>query len=335
MNLFIDTNVLLSFYHLTSDDLEELRKLSVLIDKGKIQLLLPIQVVNEFRRNRENKIADALKRLRDQNLKLQFPQMCKDYPEYNELKTQQISYSKSHSELIKKMSDDINKHKLKADKITTELFEKATIIKQDEEIIKNAKLRIELGNPPGKNKSLGDAINWETVLIHVEQFNDLHFVTDDKDYYSVLDNNAFNEFLLIEWEEKKNSNILCYRRLSTFFKEHYPDIKLASEIEKELLIKELSESTSFASTHTSISKLSRYSDFTIVQVDEILEATISNTQINWIITDNDVKDFICTIIEGKEDRINEDNLRKINELIKDEEESDGNPPSSEDEEFPF
>ena len=89
MNLFIDTNVLLSFYHLASDDLEELRKLSVLIDKDKIKLLLPRQVVNEFRRNRENKIADALKGLKGQNLKLQFPQICKDYPEYKDLRRQQ------------------------------------------------------------------------------------------------------------------------------------------------------------------------------------------------------------------------------------------------------
>jgi hypothetical protein len=61
MNLFIDTNIFLSFYHLSSDDLEELRKLGVLLDKKKVTLLLPKQVIDEYRRNREVKIADALK----------------------------------------------------------------------------------------------------------------------------------------------------------------------------------------------------------------------------------------------------------------------------------
>lgn len=320
MNLFIDTNVLLSFYHLTSDDLEELRKLSVLIDKGKIKLILPMQIVNEFRRNRENKIADALKRLKEQNLKLQFPQICKDYPEYKDLREQQSKYGKNHSELMKKLSEDIEKNQLKADVIIAELFEKATIIEYEEEIINNAKLRKELGNPPGKNKSLGDAINWETLLKYVENESDIHFVADDKDYYSALDDNTFNEFLLIEWKENKESNLFCYRRLSTFFKEHFPDIKLASEIEKELLIKEFAISANFANTHTAVRKLLKYSDFTVAQVDEILESTISNNQIHSIITDGDVKEFISAVIAGKESKLNEENLNKIYELLKDEEE---------------
>lgn len=78
MNFFVDTNVLLAFYHLTSEDLEELRKLSVLLRENRAQLLLPDQVIDEFKRNREGKIADALRGLREQHLNLHFPQLCKD-----------------------------------------------------------------------------------------------------------------------------------------------------------------------------------------------------------------------------------------------------------------
>ena len=152
---------------------------------------------------------------------------------------------------------------------------------------------------------------------HVDEVNDIHFVADDKDYYSALDTNKFNEFLLIEWKEKKNTSLFCYRRLSTFFKEHFPEIKLASEIEKELLINEFSQSANFASTHQSVSKLSKYTDFTVTQVDEILEAILSNRQIHWIITDEDVKEFVTAVIEGKESKLNEENLDKISELLKD------------------
>lgn len=77
MNVFIDTNVFLSFYHLTNDDLEELRKLKVLLEKGNVALHLPDQTIDEYRRNRETKIADALKRLKEQKLNLQFPALCK------------------------------------------------------------------------------------------------------------------------------------------------------------------------------------------------------------------------------------------------------------------
>jgi len=62
--LFIDTNILLSFYHLTNEDIEELKKLIVLIDNDKITLFLTDHVQNEFYRNRGSKIAYAMKRLR-------------------------------------------------------------------------------------------------------------------------------------------------------------------------------------------------------------------------------------------------------------------------------
>ena len=75
MFVFIDTNVLLSFYRFTSDDLDELRKLTEAIKVGAITFALPEQVKQEFWRNRESKIAEALTRLREQKLNLQFPQI--------------------------------------------------------------------------------------------------------------------------------------------------------------------------------------------------------------------------------------------------------------------
>jgi hypothetical protein len=52
MQLFIDANVFLSFYRFSSDDLEQLEKLTVLVKTGRIRLWLPEHVVDEFYRNR-------------------------------------------------------------------------------------------------------------------------------------------------------------------------------------------------------------------------------------------------------------------------------------------
>lgn len=83
-SLYLDTNVYLSFYHLSNDDLEELKKLSVLTNSGKLTLYLPEQTKNEFYRNRDTKIADAIKRFNDNKLNNVFPQIIKDYEtEYN------------------------------------------------------------------------------------------------------------------------------------------------------------------------------------------------------------------------------------------------------------
>ncbi len=315
MNVFIDTNVFLSFYHFTSDDLEELRKLGVLLQNERVRLFLPQQVVQEFRRNRENKIADALRKLREQRLNLQFPQFCKDYEEYEHLRQLQRSYSKVHADLVAKVIEDIQAQDLRADTVLQELFDLATVLPIDDEIQERARRRMEVGNPPGKQGSLGDALNWETLLENVPDGEDIYFVTDDKDFTSPLDPNAFNAFLLEEWSETKDSNLIFYKSLSTFFKEHFPEISLASELEKDILIRDLASSDSFAQTHAIIAKLRQYADFSMSQVDAIVQAAISNNQVYWIIDDWDVREFLTEVIKGKEDHIEPENLAELQRLL--------------------
>lgn len=317
MKLFIDTNVFLSFYHLTGDDLEELRKLTILLEKGDLTLYLPTQVVDEFWRNRENKISAALKSLKGQKLNLQFPALCKDYDEYPKLREIQRQYENEHSALLNKITRDVVLNSLKADKIVEDLFDKAVSIPLTDELLQRARLRMDTGNPPGKEGSIGDAICWESLLKHVPNHENLYMVADDRDYFSILDENKPKEFLLKEWKDKKDSELILYRRLSPFFNEHYPDIRLASELEKELLIRKLVGSGAFTMTHKIIAKLSKFEDFSISHVNEIAEAALSNNQINWIIGDPDVYEFLTKIVNTHKEKIKEETLNALNiELAK-------------------
>lgn len=316
MNIFIDTNIFLSFYHFTSDDLEELKKLGVLLSTGHVRLFLPQQVLDEFWRNRENKIADALNKLRDQRLNLQFPQFCKDYGEFDSLRQLQKSYLKVHSDLVQRATEDIQGQKLKADLVIQDLFGKGVVISTTEEVYDKASHRVRIGNPPGKEGSLGDAINWEVLLAHVPTGEKLYFVTDDKDFASALDSSQFNGFLLTEWKSRKSADLIFYRSLSTFFKENFPEITLASELEKDLAIRDLANSSSFAQTHSIIAKLRQFSEFSTAQVNAIVQAAISNNQIYWIIEDSDVHDFLLNIIKGKESQIDSGNLAELRRLLK-------------------
>jgi hypothetical protein len=315
MHLFIDTNVLLSFYHFTADDLEELKKLVVLLKRKELLLCLPSQVLSEFQRNREAKIADALKRLREQRLNFQFPQICKDYVEYRDLRKLQAAYEKQHAALLNKLTDDIRNRSLKADAIIAELFSLAENVRCDDPVIRRARDRVDLGNPPGKGGSLGDAVNWEALLDAVPREADLHFVTDDKDYCSALDEEAFCSFLSAEWQEKKKSNIVFYKRMSAFFKERFPDITLATELEKDLLIQDLANSSTFARTHTVIAKLLRYVEFTPMQLNAIVTATLLNSQVRSIIGDSDVRQFLSTAVGGNEGVIEKDTLEALRSLM--------------------
>lgn len=315
MNLFIDTNILLSFYHYSNEDLEELRKLAVLINQPSITLHLPRQVIDEFERNRDNKIADGLKILRSGELPKQFPQMCQDYDEYQTMRTAINDFEKARSELMEKLGDDIKNNRLKADLIIELLFNNGNIIEITDDLLERSRRRFDLGNPPGKRKSYGDAINWECLLESVIEGADLYLIADDNDYFAKTDYELFSPFLAKEWQAAKSAKVIAYRRLSDFFRDKFPNINLASELDKDLLIKNLMSSKSFASTRSTMEKLIRYGDFTYGQINDIVSACISNSQIYWIIGDDDIKNYVQQFVYGYTDKIIAENFLEIEKLL--------------------
>lgn len=313
INLYIDTNAYLTFYHLTSDDLEELKKLKVLIEKGEITLYLPEQTYDEFNRNRDVKIADALMRFKEDKLNNQFPQISKEYEEYGKMREAIKMFDKNKTQLLNKLSEDIFEKNLAADKVIEKLFDKAFFYETTTNLIEISKTRFELGRPPGKNNSYGDAINWETILEIVPKNEDLYFISDDKDFYSKIDQSFFNSYLKDEWFKKKNSQIYYYRRISEFFKDQFPQIKIASEYEKESLLHEFAESGSFATTRNKLNKLSKFDDFSTDQINTFVSACINNIQINWIKSDHDIKVMISKIISLNKDKIDKDLKQQLDD----------------------
>ncbi len=305
IHLFIDTNVYLKFYHFSNDDLEELNKLMVLMDNDELELYLPEQIVNEFYRNRDTKLADALKTFNQSKLNGQFPQFCKGYKEYENLKTIIREYDKQKQALLKNLMLKIESNTLRADKLIEMLFNKANNFKLTPSILEKSKLRYDLGNPPGKNKSYGDAINWETLIENVEDTNDLYFIADDKDYFSELDNSNFNTYLFNEWSSTKKSKIRFYKTLTDFFKEVFPDIKLATELEKDLLISRLIESGNFYDSRKTLQKLSKFDSFSTEQANQYVSASLNNTQVFWISEDEDINEYLHEFVSNNREKIDE------------------------------
>lgn len=306
-SIFLDTNVFLSFYHFSNEDLQELEKLLALIKSKEVILYLPQQTKEEFRRNRDTKINDAIKKIREEKLTSTFPQICKDFEqEYENIKESVKQYEKNKQIIVNNIIEHATNNSLKADITIKKLFDKAELIETTEEVIRTAKMRFDLGNPPGKNKSYGDAINWETLLGKVDTWDDFYFISDDSDYYSVLDKELFNSYLFEEWRVKNSSDLKYYKRLSLFLKEKYPQIIIASEYEKDNLINRLASSNNFASTHSIIRSLREFDRFTEKQVNDFVYAAISNSQIYWISEDLPIARFMQEIYEDYSEIIEED-----------------------------
>jgi hypothetical protein len=203
---------------------------------------------------------------------------------------------------------------LDADEVVLALFSKATKIPTSDELYIKALKRVRLGNPPGKEGSLGDAVNWECLLKEVPDKESIHVVSGDKDFRSQLSDDV-NEFLDIEWSKKKTSTLWFYTKISDYFKTNFPNIKIASEIERDLLIQKLAKSGSFASTHVYIAKLMAQSEMSPAQVEQLVEIPESNTQVGWIVGDTDVHAFYKMLLEKYGAKIQEDAGKKLAEIV--------------------
>jgi len=315
MNVFIDANIFLSFYHLTNEDLEELRKALVLHDNKKINIWLPDQVKDEFVRNRHIKIADAVKRFEEEKLNNQIPQMMRGYEEHSKLREATRSYNDAKQKIKEKLLADVESKSLVADQVVESIFSKASKVEISQALFLKAKLRSDRGNPPGKVGSYGDAINWECLLESIPSGQDLYIISEDGDYFSKLFKDKLNEFLSDEWTRIKMSQLFLYKSVSSFLCEHFPSAKLASELEKECAISDLAASSNFASSHSIIAKLERYAEFTKTQVDEVLRAAVSNNQVAWIVRDEDVSKFIARILDRYEAIADAELVAKVKELM--------------------
>ncbi len=162
---------------------------------------------------------------------------------------------------------------------------------------------MDVGRPPGKGRSIGDAINWEALLKAVPKSEDLHLVTGDSDFVSPVDTERISQYLADEWLETKGSNVYLYPNLSTFFGQHFPEIKIQTELEKELAIQSLGSSFSFKETHVAIAALNRWKQFSAVEREAILREAMANDQVWGIILDSDVSEFLERIVRGHESEL--------------------------------
>lgn len=326
--LFIDTNILLDMYGMTGPDLDELRQLVKLVEDGKVGLLLTQQVVDEFWRRREGVIADAMKRFGESRVRPTIPNLIRSYPESTDLKEAVARVNSIVKDLSDKANLDTASNSLKADEIILQLFEAAEIAPVAEGIVAASRLRADIGNPPGKRGSLGDAINWEWLLsLELEPAtSELIILSADADFASELEGEKLREFLRVEWFARHPKCALRLERsLAKWLQRDFPEIKLTDEAEKDVAIEKLEDAWdfaatrtrlqdvapevepdaierledaySFAATHKAIHDLSRLEDFTDAEIQRLLNAYLANEQINWILGDADVRAFALKLVE--------------------------------------
>jgi predicted nucleic acid-binding protein len=288
--LFVDTNIFLSLYAFSDDDIEQFRSLFVLAQEGEIDFLLSQQVIDEFWRNREAKIAESLQPLKS-SINLRMPAPFRELPEAAALVVAQKDFEACRKTLVEEFVGKAASHELNADELIKEIFAKSTVIKVTAEILESAEHRVTLGNPPGKSGSYGDAINWECILANLGVLDDLCFVSRGKDYASRLHAGEFNEFLKQELMNDQLSSIYFFDSLRAFMNSEFAGVEIDAFTEAYEAVQVLEASGSFAATHAAISNLTACSGFSVKQAKRLIVVAEENSQVGAILGDSDVSGF--------------------------------------------
>ena len=316
MNVFIDTNLYLDFYRMGQDKLDELNKVFALHEYGKLKIWLPELLKNEFWRNRSKVVSDNIKGI-EKDYKPSLSNIFRQHEDQKEFIRIVSETNKLKNKILLDIQQQFKNETLSADLVIKKIFAAAEIINADEATIDKGKRRFDLGNPPGKNKSYGDAVNWECLLSAIPDGEDIYLITEDSDYKSPFVKDNINEYLKHEWKKKKNSEPYIYARLSQFIKEHFPQANNLADMEVNFTIAELEKSASFASTHRIVAKLLKFKTFKQEQIIEIVKIYLNNDQVNYIIKDQDVKDLAEMIIkQGDKGKDPEGIIQTLSELIR-------------------
>jgi predicted nucleic acid-binding protein len=302
IHLFIDTNAFLSFFAYTKDDVEQLKKLASLIKAEQLKLYFTEQVRDEFYRNREKKLSESISHFEKSLISIGIPRFMAEYPQVDDYLRAANEAMKSKDEAVQRAKKEAGQVRLAADVLFREVVAAAHVKKIRQADYEAATRRMRRGNPPGKEGSLGDRINWEMLLRSVPEGNDLHLVSKDGDFVSPLDPTAPNFFLLSEWRKKKQAELFLHGELKPFLTQHFPKIQFAVDVEKRVAIDALKYSGNFANTHAAIAGLTPFVDaLTPDEIDELLEAAKTNSQVRWVSADPDVKAFYEPLLESQRD----------------------------------
>ena len=315
MNVFIDTNILLNFYHFTSDDLDALNSVFVSYTEGAVSVYLTDQIRDEFNRGREPKLQSALKQFSNFNLSAQLPYFMKAYEEYATLQELSKKFNYHAKNISKKVDSDILKSDLRADHLIGDIFEKSDVLETTDAIYAEARKRVDLGNPPGKKGSIGDAINWLLLLDHVPEGEVLFIVTEDSDFYSKFNEHEISPFLENEWRIRKNSALKAYRSIKYLFTDHYDGVHVSYDEEKKSLIDALETCFSFAHTHAVVAKLHKYKYYSLQEAKAILDAADANPQFGMISGDKDVAALLKTAVLPHRDKLTKASHKELLEPL--------------------
>ncbi|MCS3702588.1 PIN domain-containing protein [Salinibacter ruber] len=270
--IFIDTNVFLNFYRRNTKHYSNLLDT---LGKAKRFLFVTEQIPDELKRNKLRIAGDSFSSYRSQmgisnfDLPEHFLPQSSKLSEWNQkrgnLNDDENDLKADFKEHTEEILENISKSEDEVSSVLEDIFENS--ISPNDDQVKRAKRRHDIGNPPGKTKDpVGDQLSWVQLLDYLESSEDekLWIITRDEDYYYEYKNELyFNPYLYDDLDDVlTNFEVFIFKRLSkglNHFQDH-EDIDF-EELEAGEEMEEIeSEEKSFESPATSLRDYYSYPD---------------------------------------------------------------------------
>lgn len=223
--IFIDTNIFLDFYRLSTDVQIDFLKL---IKENSNLIIFGTQILMEYKKNRRKEILNTIANLKTGIENIQYPAILREN-DLKEIKDLQNKIKEVHTQKIEKFNK-IYTNPYEEDEVftTIELLEdeKSPYFlfqnnPKSDDIFDLAKKRFLCGYPPRKkdDTSLGDAINWEWIIsCSIYSDKDIIIVSRDGDYGKRHNGEFYlNDWLLHEFKQRTGKNIVLTSELSKAF----------------------------------------------------------------------------------------------------------------------
>jgi PIN domain len=304
MHVYADANIFLDFFRFSDDDLGELQKFADHLQGDNLILYLPQLTAEEYFRNRDKVVIDQLAELKRPPLKVGIPIFVRELAQAKEFQKSLEDALAARGKLLSEVEKVARDRTFRADQLMNSIFQKAIRLETAPYLVERAQQRLSLGNPPGKSGSLGDRLNWECLLAHIPEDNDLYLLTRDGDFLTSFPTLSPSMFLCNEWSERKRGVIHHFKGIKPFANYvdeslvFQPDITppFVVDAERTDAINSLACSFNYAQTHAAVANLSPYIEkFSPAEMEDILEAALSNGQVGGIMGDDDVSEFYTAI----------------------------------------
>lgn len=222
--ILVDSNIYLKFYaHQQIEDL-----LPALTEVQR-DLLVTTQIVDEVCRNRLSVLAKHIEDFTGKGILAEAP-LVHLLPDSESKKVMSTDIAKLNKE-AKEIQGRLKSHLDSAveltamgkDRVTQSLdkvFSKAIVPKDDQ--LSRARVRREMGNPPGKRTDpLGDQINWEVFLDSLGDAKQVWIISTDFDYAMEYRKTLYLDALLHrELAVRGVTDVFCFRELSAGLKSY-------------------------------------------------------------------------------------------------------------------